>query len=197
MSRHVAVAERFEALDDIELAGVIASHYADAAAADPSNEALINKARETLIGAADRASSLHSDRQAADLYRKAAQMTEDPLEAMALKLEAAWTLELSTLTEDAVATATEVLEWAREREDRDLEARAVTTLASVLSGNFEADKAVDLILPVYESRPQTDDEVWARLAAETSRSLMLADRPHEAIAVADTAIPVIEELDMI
>ncbi len=197
VSRHVAVAERFEALDDIELAGVIASHYADAAAADPSNEALIDKARETLIGAADRASSLHSDRQAADLYRKAAQMTEDPLEAMALKLEAAWTLELSTLTEDAVATATEVLEWAREREDRDLEARAVTTLASVLSGNFEADKAVDLILPVYESRPQTDDEVWARLAAETSRSLMLADRPHEAIAVADTAIPVIEELDMI
>jgi class 3 adenylate cyclase/tetratricopeptide (TPR) repeat protein len=197
VSRHVAVAQRLEALDDIELAGVIASHYADAAAADPSNEALAEKARETVIGAADRAASLHSDRQAADLYRKAAQMTEDPVEAMGLRLELAWTLELATLTDDAVAAANEVLEWARERGDQNLEVRAVTTLAAVLAGNFEAEKAVELILPVYESTPRTDDEVWARLAAETSRSLMLADRPYEAIAVADTAIPVIEELDMI
>lgn len=124
-------------------------------------------------------------------------MTDDEADAKALQLKAAWTLELAALTEDAVATATEVLEWARERGDRDLEARAVTTLAAVLSGNFEAERAVGLILPVYESRPQTDDELWARLAAETSRSLMLADRPYEAVAVADAAIPVMEELDMI
>jgi class 3 adenylate cyclase/predicted ATPase len=197
VGRHIAVAERFEALDDIELAGVIASHYADAAAADSTDAQLMRKARETLIGAADRAASLHSDRQAADLYLKAASMTEDVPGAMDLRLKTAWTLELSNLTGDAIAMGTEVVEWAREHGDRELEVSAVTTLASILSGNFEADKAVELILPVYESTPQTNDELWARLAAETSRSLMLADRPFESVAVADIAIPVIEELDLI
>jgi class 3 adenylate cyclase len=64
VSLHLQVAHRFEEADDIELAGMIASHYASAAAADADNAELAGKARSAVISAAERAASLHSDSQA-------------------------------------------------------------------------------------------------------------------------------------
>ena len=65
VNRHLQVARAMEELGDPELAGVVASHYASAAAADPTNTELLERARAAVIGSAERAATLHSDDQAA------------------------------------------------------------------------------------------------------------------------------------
>ncbi|MGB5381189.1 MAG: adenylate/guanylate cyclase domain-containing protein [Acidimicrobiia bacterium] len=197
VTRHLEIAARFAALDDPELAGIVASHYADAAAADPTNVELTDKARRSLIAAAARAAALQSDRQAADLYAKAVDMATDDGEAMSLRLAIAEALEGADRPSESIAMAQEVLRWARSQSDRQLEIRAATALASVHNSNFEADKGVEVLLPLYEETEPRDDLTWARLAAQTSRGLMLANRPNESIVVADAAIPVMERLDLI
>jgi tetratricopeptide (TPR) repeat protein len=196
VSRHLEVAKRFEALEDDELAGVIASHYADAAAADPGSAELRDRARIAVVVAADRAATLHSDKQAADLYLRAIEMTEDPADADRLRLQAMASMLDASLFDEPVAMGHSVLERARAEGDSNLEILAATALAKILASGFEADKAVEVILPVYEATPQTPDVTWARLAGETSRALMLANRSAESVAVADAAIPVMEDLDL-
>jgi tetratricopeptide (TPR) repeat protein len=190
------VAKRFEALDDPELAGVIASHYADAAEADPNNTELRDRARTAVVAAADRAANLHSDRQAADLYLRAIEMTEGSGDADWLRLQAMESMLAASLYDESVAMGTALLERARTEGDTSLEILTATVLAKVLASGFEADRAVEVILPVYQATPQASDVTWARLAGETSRALMLANRARESVVVADAAIPIMEELDL-
>ncbi len=196
VGRHLEVAKRFEALDDPELAGVIASHYADAAEADPHNTELRDRARTAVVAAADRAANLHSDRQAADLYLRAIEMTEGSGDADWLRLQAMESMLAASLYDESVAMGTALLERARAEGDTSLEILTATVLAKVLASGFEADKAVEVILPVYQATPQASDVTWARLAGETSRALMLANRARESVVVADAAIPIMEELDL-
>lgn len=197
VERHLEVARLMEDAVDPELAMVIASHYGSAVEADPSNRELVESARSAVISAAQRAESLRSDAQAASLYERAAEMTSDERQRVELKLESARCLGATAREDRAAELAREALEWFRSREDASGEVRAVTVLASILSGTFDAGEAAELILPVFESVSKSKDPEWARLARETSRALMLADRPAESIEVANEAIPVMEELEMI
>ena len=197
VERHLEVARLMEDAEDSELAMVIASHYASAVEADPSNKELVESARSAVISAAERAESLRSDSQAATLYERAAQMTSEERQQMELKVESARCLGATARDDRAVELAQEALEWFRSQGDASGEVQAVTVLAAILAGTFDADKAAELILPVYEGVARSKDPEWAHLARETSRALMLADRPDKSIEVADEAIPVMEELEMI
>jgi class 3 adenylate cyclase len=197
VERHLEVARLMEEAEDPELAMVIASHYASAVEADPSNRELVESARGAVISAAQRAESLRSDTQAATLYERAADMTSDERQGVELKLESARCLGATAREDRAAELAREALEWFRSRGDGPGEVQAVTVLASILAGTFDADKAAELIYPVFQRVPKTKDQWWAHLARETSRALMLADRSAESIEVADAAIPVMEELEMI
>lgn len=196
VSRHLEVAKRFEELDDPELAGVIASHYADAAESDPNNAELRDRARTAVVAAAGRAATLHSDKQAADLYLRAIEMTEDPDDADRLRLQAMESMLSASLYDESVAMGWAVLDRARAEGNTRLEILTATALAKILASGFESDKAVEVILPVYEVTPQTPDVTWARLAGETSRALMLVNRAAESVVIADAAIPVMEQLDL-
>ena len=197
VSRHLEVARQFEAQGDIELAGAIAAHYASAANADPDNADLQERARQAVIGAAERAADLHSDQQAFNLYEQAIAMTPDPSEAAALRVAASSSVSSSGRPDLAVEMAEQALDWYSEEGDTTGVARAATQISFLLAGEFDAAKAVEAILPVFEATPQSDDAVWVRLASETSRALMLAGRAAEAIAVADQVIPVLESRKLV
>lgn len=197
VTRHLAVAEMFDRFEDPELAGVIASHYADAVDADPGNEELVGRACDAVVEAAERAVSLKSDAQAALLYERAAPMTSDAGERDSLRLEAASCFERTGRADRGVTIAREVLAQCRDRGDRRGEMRALTTLVRIQSANFEAGEAADLALDLYENIEPTADPDWIALAEETSKVLMLAERTEESIQVAEAVIPMMEDLEMV
>lgn len=197
VKRHLEVARLFESLDEPELAGVVANHYADAVDADPTNAELVQMACRSVVAAAERAVALRSDLQAAGLYERAANMTIDDHREVELRLLAARCL-INTSREDRGADLAQlVLDWSRTHGDSTLEVRASTTLSLARIASFEADRAVSAVLPLYESLPPSNDVDWVHLAAETARALMLTDRAEEAVAVADTAIPIMEGLELV
>jgi class 3 adenylate cyclase len=196
VSRHLEVARHTEELNDPELAGVIASHYASAAEADPNNAELVEKACSAIIASAERAAELHSDVQAAALYRRAIDLTTDAGERARLNIELTNSLDASGREDLAFEAGNQALEFFRSVGDQRGAAEAATCIAHTLSGNFDAARAADIIYPVYEAATQTDDEVWAKLASETSRALALSAQDESAIEVADRAIPILERLNM-
>ncbi len=197
VSRHLEVARRTESLDDPELAAVVAGHYTSAAAADPGNVELRAQARGSIIASAERARALRSDLQAVSLYQHAIELTSDEAEIAELKTQLSTCLEKSGREDLAYEIGFEALEYYREMGDVPGVVRAATSVAFALAGNFEADRAIEIILPVYESTPKTDDKGWARLASETSRALALTGEGASSIEVADRVLPVLEQLDMV
>lgn len=195
VSRHLAVAEMFESSGEPELAGVVANHYADAVETDPGNEELVKRACRAVVEAAERAEELKSDAQAANLYERAADMTTKVEEKNSLRLAAAKCLSRTGRGDKGMALAREVLDWARETGHLASETRAVTTLSNIMSATFEAEEAADLTSELYRRVTPSPDPDWIALAQETSRSLVLADRSEESIEVANTALPLMEELE--
>jgi class 3 adenylate cyclase/tetratricopeptide (TPR) repeat protein len=197
ISRHLTVAGRLEDRGDIEFAGVIASHYASAVALDPENGELLDRAREAVVGAADRANSLRSAEQAAGLYLQAISMTDDPSERADLQVAAAASYFDAGRADKAQEIVNEALAWYRSVDNSRGVVVASTQLASVLSGSFDAQSAAEAIVAVFEATPESTDETWAHLASETSRALALSGRGEQSILVSDRALPVMEELGLI
>lgn len=197
VSCHLAVAEMFESSGEPELAGVVASHYADAVGADPGNEELVARACRAVLEAAERAEELKSDAQAANLYERAAEMTTEVEEKNSLRLAAAQCLSRTGRQDKGLALAGEVREWARDKGDLHMEMRAVTTMSEIMSATFEAGEAASLTSELYGRVDPSPDPQWVALAQETSRSLFLADRADESIEVAETALPIMEELEAV
>ena len=196
VARHLEVARRFEELRDIELAGVIAGHYAAAAAADPANVELVERARASVVDAAERAAALHSHAQAVALFAQAAAMTEDPAAVAELRLSAAEPQGNTGRTDLGIELAQDALEYFEETGDRDGVARAATMIAYLAISEFDSQLAVDTIVPVYEAAEPEDTVTWARLAGETSRALMLHEDSTYAVTVADQVLPVLAKLEL-
>jgi class 3 adenylate cyclase len=195
VSRHLAVAEMFESSGEPELAGVVASHYADAVETDPGNEELVKRACRAVVEAAERAEELKSDGQAANLYQRAADMAAEVEEQKSLHLAAAQCLSRTGRQDKGLILAREVRDWARDTGDIAMEMRAVTTMSFIMSATFEAEEAAALTSELYRRVTPSPDPEWIALAQETSRSLFLADRAEESIEVAETALPFMEELE--
>jgi class 3 adenylate cyclase len=190
VTRHLNVAAQLEAMNDPEVAGVIASHYANAAAADPDNVELRDNAYTSLLAAADRATALHSHRQVVGLLGQAAEITDDETDRLALLVRMSDSAAKAGM-DDPEAHARKALERYRELGDYEGEAKASITIARYLAGEFRADQAVALIRPVFDSYPEHGSTVWGELAAETTRALMLADIADRAIEIADEALPIL------
>ncbi len=82
--RHLAAARHFEAIGDEELAGAVAAHYVAAhraSAEGPEAEELAERARASLVAAADRAERLGALDQARTFYGQAIEITTRPARA--------------------------------------------------------------------------------------------------------------------
>jgi class 3 adenylate cyclase/predicted ATPase len=192
--RHVAAARYFEGLGSEELAGVLASHYLAAyQSSRPGAEAdaLASQARIALQAAAERASALHSHRQALSHLEQALSVTTDPAEKAVLHLRA---------TESADAVGDLVNGPRHAEEARDLfrsvgDAHGVLRAATWVgrhqtTARLEPRAIATFEKAIAEAEPIRDSAEYAeaQALAELSRVYMLTERSTEAVATADQAM---------
>jgi class 3 adenylate cyclase/tetratricopeptide (TPR) repeat protein len=190
--RHLAAARYFEGLGSDELAGVLASHYLAAyQSSRPGAEAdaLASQARIALQAAAERASALHSHRQALSHLEQALTVTTDPAEKAVLHLRA---------TESADAVGDLVNGPRHAQEARDLfrsvgDAHGVLRAATWVGRHQTTERLEPLAITTFEeaiaeAEPIRDSAEYAEALAELSRVYMLTERSTEAVATADRAM---------
>jgi class 3 adenylate cyclase/tetratricopeptide (TPR) repeat protein len=189
--RHLAAARYFEGLGSEELSGVLASHYLAAyQASRPGEEAdaLAAQARIALQAAAERASSLHSGRQALAHLEQAMIVTHDPAEQALLHLRAAELGDLSS-RDAGLRHAEQARDLFKSVGDASGALRAATWVGRHLtSGKLEAQAIETFEAALAEAEPIRDSAEYAEALAELSRTYMMSQRSEEAVATADRAL---------
>ncbi len=199
-ARHIAAAEYFGRDDDPELAGVVAKHYVGAYESSPDgperNE-LVQRAIDSLIGAARRSAALHAGVVAMDLYDHAIELSERSDTRIAV-----WCVEAAANARDegfkdrGLAYLDRAAALYAGVDDRRGAQLVAVARSEILNSYFESPAALAVIEPVYHALAEIDDELSLRIAAEAVRSYSLVMRADEAVAVADRALPVAEALEL-
>jgi class 3 adenylate cyclase/tetratricopeptide (TPR) repeat protein len=191
-ARHLAAARHFEALENDELAGVLASHYLSAYEASrpgPEADAVAAQARIALQAAAERAASLHSHRQALNYLDQALTVTKDPGEQAVLHERAAESGEAAGDVRGAIRHAQQTRELHRSLGDERGALRAATWLGRhQTSAKLQSQAVATLEGALAEAGEPGDWPEHAAALAELSRVYMLTGRHSEAIATADRAM---------
>jgi len=197
--RHLAVADYFESIGEVELATVVASHLFDAFRADPEApdaQELAARGRQALVRAAHRAADLHSHRQVLRLAARAAAMATSDEERGELEMLKAWAARGLGDMEGAIEAARAAADFYQ---DTDFEShiRAVTLLGRCLSDEGRHDDAIEVMesLAALRAVPETVADV--ELAAALARSYMLSNHPEHCLRVAEAALATAERLDRV
>ncbi len=146
--RHVRVAEHYETLGDVETSPIVASHYVDAYAADPSDE-LAAAVRDAVQRAAERAAQLHSHKQVLDLARRAIDLTPDGPDLAALHELAASAAQGQLDFESAEKHAATALEWYGSHGSAAQIAVAAKLLGSIHTDANHPLQAIDAMVPFW------------------------------------------------
>jgi len=199
-AKHVAAAGYFEGLDDEELVGVVATHYAEAqraTAEGPERDSLAARAREWLTLAGRRALALGSPEQALTYLEQALVLTQDPAERAALLDTAGDAAFRTDAFERAVAHLEAAVTAHRRVGDADAVGRSTARLAEVLGDGMErvAD-AIARAQPVLTELGETGNErARADLAATLASLRSSSGTSDQALAWAETACTLAERLD--
>jgi class 3 adenylate cyclase len=205
--RHLAAAAYFAALDDPELAGVVANHVLAAYRSGPAgrpDHALAVQAVAALRAAADRASALHAHDIALGFREEALSVTDDPAEIAAIRLEAAGTAQSLAHLDDAEAHARAALAWYRERDDRPGIARASSRLGAIQVVRYEPDAIDTMMTAIAEigldggdvDPVLADDPAVVGLLAGLARAYVVNGHQADAIIWADRALASAERLGL-
>lgn len=149
--RHIRAARYFESFDGSEVAEVVATHWLEAyaLAGDPEvARDIADKARPTLIEAAERAASLGSTGQALTLYEKAASITPDAELRGELLVRAGNAAADGALPEKAVEHLSAAIDLLADSPSKQNWARASLGTAYFHTG--ELDAAQELLRSVAE-----------------------------------------------
>ncbi|MBA3688722.1 MAG: AAA family ATPase [Chloroflexi bacterium] len=189
--RHLAAARYFEGLGSDELAGVLATHYLAAyQASRPGEEAdaLAAQARIALQAAAERASSLHSHRQALAHLEQAMIVTQDPAEQALLHLRAAELGDLSS-RDAGLRHAEQARDLFKSLGDARGALRAATWVGRHLTSAKREVQGIETFeTAIAEAEAIRDSAEYAEALAELSRVYMMSQRSEEAVATADRAM---------
>lgn len=190
-SKHLAVAEYFEAFDDPELAGVISSHYMGAYRATPDGperETMVGQARSALTDAAGRAAALHSYLQAMDLYDQAIELAPDDETKARLKLGALVSANRQGEVDRGLAYAAS----ARMLFEKAMNIKGLRELAAaegdLLNSHYRSPEALEVVKGVYAELDAIEDSVDVRLVSEAARSYALTRNVDEAIEACDRVL---------
>ena len=189
--RHLAAARYYEGLGSEELSGVLASHYLAAyQSSRPGEEAdaLAAQARIALMAAADRASALHSHRQALAHLEQAMIVTQDPAEQALLHLRAAELGDMSArqLGREHAGQAHELFKSVGNPHGA---LRAATWVGRHMTSAKMEPQAIEFFeSAIAEAEPIRDSAEYAGALAELSRVYMMTQRSDEAVATADRAM---------
>jgi len=198
--RHLKVAEYYDQFDDVEKAGMVASHYLDAYRASPAGaeaEALAERARYALREAAARAADLQSHAQALALCKQALDITEEAADQAKLWMRAAEAANRALLEEDeAVDYARRALEYYQGEGNEDGIIRAATLLAHVFNDHARGDEAPPVLEPVYERLPSIETPDQIALGAELARSYMQTGSFEKSIETAERVLLPAEQLEL-
>ena len=197
--KHLAVAAHFEAIDEPELAGVVAGHIMGAYEASPEGpdrDALAGQARQSLVDAAHRALELHSYTAAINLLDGAIDLAFDPAERADLQLQAARVAEPAGEVERGLAYATAALEHYDDKGDTDGIRQVATARADILNSSYRSGEALEAIETVYRDIEIVDDAITAQVAAEAGRSFMLNFQAEDAIKAIERMLPIADREGM-
>jgi class 3 adenylate cyclase/tetratricopeptide (TPR) repeat protein len=198
-SRHLAAARWFEALDEGELAGALAAQYLAAYRSAPEGaeaDALAGQARLALKGAADRAASLGSHRQALGFLRLALEATSDPAEIATLRERAADAAANDADFDAARAYAEDAIAWYRSAGDRIGVARATTALGITLNNMSQPVAAAKVMEDAFAETADLEAEPdVVRLVTELARAYANG-QDARALATADRALAAAERLEL-
>jgi tetratricopeptide (TPR) repeat protein len=191
-ARHLAAARYFEALNEGELAGVLANHYLDAFhASQPGAEAdaVAAQARIALLAAADRAVSLHAHRNAISYLSQALTVTDDPAERARIHERAATAGEFAGTMETVIEAGNQAVETYRSLGDAVSTLRTATLLARNLIGfHLEDEARSTLRAAIEEAKPLGNIPELGAAYAELARAFMLNEQHDEAVRAADRAL---------
>ncbi len=205
--RHLAAADYFAALEDPELAGVVANHVLAAYRSGPPgrpDRALAVQAVAALRTAADRASALHAHDTALGFREEALSVTDDPAEIAAIRLEAAGTAQSLARLDEAEAHARAALAWYRAQADRPEIARASSRLGAIQVVRYDPG-AIDTMRSAISELgldggdvdpTLADDPAVVGLLAGLARAYVVNGQPAEAIVWADRALASAERLEL-
>jgi class 3 adenylate cyclase/tetratricopeptide (TPR) repeat protein len=198
--RHLAAARYFEGMGTGEVAGALAGHYLNAyraAGEGAEADALKAQARLALRGAADRAASLGSHRQAITFLEQALEVTTDPAEQAELHGRALASA-FEGLSPDVVMRHAEgQLAARRQLGDRELLAVATADLAravtSMLGDPVRALEMYEAAWQEFSDLEQTRAGVMLMIGISAGHGTL--GRSDEQIKWLDRLIPIAERLD--
>jgi len=197
--RHLAAARYFEALGDGELAGMLASHYADAFASSqqgPEADAVAAQARIALRAAAERSLSLGSAAQAIAYLDQAFRVTMDATEIARLHEEIARAARLAGLYARAEGDGRDAVERYRALNDRPGVARSSADLGQILLFGSRVQEAMEVLLPALAGLDEgRDAQVALQLKRMLARAEMFSARPERALTWCEDALTAAAKLD--
>jgi class 3 adenylate cyclase len=194
-ARHLAAARYFEALDDGELAGVLAQHYLDAYRAHPEGDegaAVGVQARIALRAAAERAGDLGSHRQAQRYLEDTLETVTDPAEEIEVRMMAGGAAGQAGRIDDAVTHLRRAVELAAEIGDEGARRHALAALAAYLTEGHQEEARQLLADALAEPGLEPSDPGYIELALQHATLLMRLSHDADAVAVADRALPAME-----
>ncbi|HZD17432.1 MAG TPA: adenylate/guanylate cyclase domain-containing protein [Actinomycetota bacterium] len=197
--KHLATAHHLEALDDEELAGVVATHYVEAFRASPEGpdaEALAARARDWLAQAATRALSLGVPEQALGYAQQALEITPEGAERAAL-LEQAAEAARRMADERAVPYLDEAIGIHRQRGDVAAAARATARLHRPFAAARRTPEAIERMEgALADLGPDGDERARAELCTELADACTSTGESRRALEWAELALPLAESLDL-
>jgi len=187
--RHIQVAEYYESLGDEEYSPIVASHYIDAYAADPSDE-MGEATRRALQRAAERAAKLHSLDQVLALAERAIELTNEASEAAPLHQLAADAAGEQLKFEIAIEHATTAFDFYKAEESIERMTEAAVLLGHIYSDALHPSTAIEVITPFLDEDLDTPGQ--AKLVGALARAYMMNTRYEEGNAVVDRGLELAE-----
>jgi tetratricopeptide (TPR) repeat protein len=144
--RHLRAADYFNQLDELDMVDVVATHYLEAYnnASSEDSIAIAERARGTLVEAAERARSLGSNDQALSLLQKALDVTKDQAGRTELFYKAGNAAVSAGRTDEAVGLFNEALNGLSENQS-DLNAQIRQSLGNAYFFAGELTKAQEVL----------------------------------------------------
>ncbi|MDP8904034.1 MAG: AAA family ATPase, partial [Chloroflexota bacterium] len=196
-AHHLAAAHFYETLDDDELAGVRATHYAEAFRAAPEGEegaAVAAQARVALRAAAHRAARLHSHQQALDYYERAMAVTFDPAELDELRQRAFDSATVSGELERGERHILAAVASLEERGEHERAAEAKAVFGGWLLETSRIDEAMELLENALAALPPHAERASVDLRGQLARGHLFRGEGQAALAAIDSALEVAERL---
>ena len=198
--RHLRAAEFLAGLEEMELAGAVASHFmaAHRVTGNPDEaKALAAKAAAALAETADRAARMHSHAQGLVTIEQALEITTDPTQEAILWQRAARSASALAQHETAIGYACRALDWYRQEGDSIDIANAAAVVGDVLCSAFRPGEAIEVLEPVLEAAPTLTEPAFVAVGARLARAYLMALRDTDAAAMADRVIGPAERFDLI